>query len=47
MVVGQIAIQRRQPRPSNFGRAEAAWRDYTEIVVVDSREESTRPADAY
>lgn len=27
MVVGQVAIERRQPRSSNFGRTEAAWRD--------------------
>jgi sulfopropanediol 3-dehydrogenase len=31
----------------NAKNAEAAWRDYGEIVIVDSREESVRAADAY
>jgi sulfopropanediol 3-dehydrogenase len=31
----------------NGKNAEAAWRDYGEIVVVDSREEAVRAADAY
>jgi sulfopropanediol 3-dehydrogenase len=31
----------------NAKNAEAAWRDYGEIVVVDSREEAAQAADAY
>jgi sulfopropanediol 3-dehydrogenase len=31
----------------NAKNAEAAWRDYGEIVIVDSREEAVRAADAY
>src|SRR5262249_31686729 len=31
----------------NAKNAEAAWRDHGEIVVVDSREEAARAADAY
>ena len=31
----------------NAKNAEAAWRDYGEILVVDSREEAARTADAY
>jgi sulfopropanediol 3-dehydrogenase len=31
----------------NAKNAEAAWRDYGEIVVVDSREEAAQTADAY
>ena len=31
----------------NAKNAEAAWRDYGEIVFVDSREEAVRAADAY
>ena len=31
----------------NAKNAEAAWRDYGEIVVVDSREEAVRAADTY
>jgi sulfopropanediol 3-dehydrogenase len=31
----------------NAKNAEAAWRDYGEIVVVDSREEAIRAADAH
>jgi sulfopropanediol 3-dehydrogenase len=32
---------------SNAKNAEAAWRDYGELVIVDSREEAARAADAY
>ena len=31
----------------NAKNAEAAWRDYGEVVVVDSREEAVRVSDAY
>ncbi len=31
----------------NAGNAEAAWRDYGEIIVVDSREEAVKVSDEY
>jgi sulfopropanediol 3-dehydrogenase len=31
----------------NAKNAEAAWRDYGEIIVVESREEAARAVDAY
>jgi histidinol dehydrogenase len=47
MFVDQVAIERWSARPIYFGRPEAAWRDNGEIVIVDSREEAARAADAY